>query len=151
MFQFVSSLIHFRKRHPILRKKHFLTDEDIVWHGHNHNHPEWKPHSRFIAFMLKDKHPLYVAFNADFHPAHVSLPTLTENQSWKQIVNTKESWDCHYLNELDQGPDIGLSLKWFPTPLLSLKPILEIKIDPIQVLEEAALLATFCCNIKGIS
>ena len=121
MFQFVSSLIDFRKRHPILRKKHFLKEEDIIWHGHTPNQPDWKPHSRFIAFTLNDDHLLYVAFNADFHPAQVSLPLLPEKQRWKQIINTKEAWDSHHLNANDDGPSIGPIVEMSPYSALIAK------------------------------
>jgi isoamylase len=114
MFQFVASLIRFRKRRPILRKKSFLKDEDIAWHGHIPNHPDWKIHSRFIAFTLKDEHTLYVAFNADFHPAQISLPPLPENQHWKQLVNTADSWDRYNLEKPEKGQNIGPSIKMAP-------------------------------------
>lgn len=121
MVQFVSSLIHFRKRHPILRKKHFLKDDDIDWHGHSPNHPDWKAHSRFIAFTLKEKQALYVAFNTDFHHAEVFLPHLQDNQQWKLIVNTEDPWECHNLDTPEKGIRLESSIKMAPHSALIAK------------------------------
>jgi isoamylase/glycogen operon protein len=112
--RFVSSLISFRKRHPVLRKKHFLKSDEIAWHGHIPDHPDWKSHSRFIAYSLNDEHPLYIAFNANFHHASVQLPSLSNNQKWKIIVNTAEPWDSHRLDSPEKASSIDFHIDMLP-------------------------------------
>lgn len=88
MFQFVSSLIAFRKELPDLRHTQFLTDGDVEWFTH------WDPSSRLVAFMLKGSPPLYIAFNAHFEPATIELPS----GNWHTLVNTSEDWLFHQKN-----------------------------------------------------
>jgi isoamylase len=124
MFHFVSSLIQFRKRHPVLRKTHFLKDDEITWHGHSPNHPDWKTRSRFIAFTLNDQQPLYIAFNTDFYPAQVYLPSLPENQNWRLVVNTIDPLDRHNFVAPEKGPILGLSIPMAPHSALVAKAVL---------------------------
>ncbi len=84
IFNFVSSLISFRKAHASLRHTRFLTNQDVDWHGIVPFHPDWN--SQFVALTLKPS--LYFAFNASPHPQTFSLPP----DSWKQIVNTAADW-----------------------------------------------------------
>jgi isoamylase/glycogen operon protein len=103
IFHFVSSLIAFRKTHHSLRRKRFLTDQDIQWHGMTPNHPNWSDESRFLAFTLKGTPSLYVAFNAYNHPVNITLP---HGAKWRQIVRTDEDWDAHYFHLLEKAPFI---------------------------------------------
>jgi len=101
---FVSSLIAFRKKYSLLQRKTFLTPADIDWHGHLPFHPDWSSASRFVAYTLKDaKTPLYVAFNAHFENAEISLPPAPLNKVWKQVVNTALPWK----NQALTSPELG--------------------------------------------
>ncbi|MBF8262605.1 MAG: glycogen debranching protein [Parachlamydiales bacterium] len=111
MQEFVTSLIRFRKSHPVFRKKWFLEDEDIEWHGHLPHRPDWKTHSRFIAFTLKSDTPIYAAFNADVREALVYLPPANK---WRLIVNTADCWDRHHLNEPQKGFPLNESIELLP-------------------------------------
>jgi isoamylase len=113
MFGFVSSLIAFRKRHPLLTKTKFLQENDIEWHGHQPHKPDWRPSSRFIAYTLKGQHPLYVAFNADHHPATIELPRLV-HQKWKILVDTHKPWSQHYLDQPGMAPSAEHSMTMAP-------------------------------------
>jgi isoamylase len=104
IFDFVSSLIHFRKKHPSLRYPHFLTDKEIEWHGTEPFSPNWDESSRFIAFTLKGEHPIYVAFNADYLSKKVHLPP---NIFWKKVVQTDQFWDQHHLKDPENGEPIS--------------------------------------------
>jgi pullulanase/glycogen debranching enzyme len=43
-----------------------------------------------VAFTLHDKkgHSIFVAFNANYMPAHVELPEPDKGKKWYSIVNT---------------------------------------------------------------
>ena len=122
MVRFVSALIAFRKKNPILRKTHFLKSNDIEWHGHMPLHPDWKVHSRFIAFTLNDEHhPIYAAFNADYHPARVILPGLSDGKKWHLLVNSAEPWDRQMIESPENGADPGPSIEMHPYSALLLQ------------------------------
>ncbi len=93
MLRFTRMLIAFRKRHPTLMRKHFLKNEDIIWHGKELNNPPWHdPLSRFLAFTLraleKDEEDLHVIFNMDEEEdVLVELPTLSSGR-WHLAINT---------------------------------------------------------------
>lgn len=98
ILNFVSQLIAFRKTLPL--KDGFLTDKDIEWHGVIPGHPDWNPSSRFVAFTLKGKRPVYVAFNASLQKQKVQLPP----NKWHLAVNTNESWEKNSLAAPNKGP-----------------------------------------------
>ncbi len=101
IFDYVSSLIRFRKEHPVLRQGHFLTDSDLDWHGLNPMNPDWSASSRFIAFSYKGKDPIYAAFNASFQTAQIALP---QNTKWRHLILTSEDWDRHHMADPLKGP-----------------------------------------------
>ena len=80
LLRFVRGLIAFRKGRPILKSSHFLTDEEIAWHGPRPHQPNWE--GRFVAYTLED---LYVAFNAQSEKQEITLP---DGKPWLRIVDT---------------------------------------------------------------
>lgn len=83
--KFNQLLIGYRKKLPHFRRESFLTKEDVIWHGHTPENPDWSVQSRFIAYELK--HPsgnLYIAFNAHFEPTKAQLP----NGKWNRLIDT---------------------------------------------------------------
>ena len=112
IFSFVSALIAFRNHHPSLHHPHFLSSEEIEWHGATPFQPDWGKGSRLIAFTTKEKHPLYVAFNASAQSVKITLPPHVQ---WHKVVNTAEDWSQHSL--LD--PDRGVLISSFDLPSYS--------------------------------
>ena len=100
IFDFVSSLIAFRKNHPIFWNTHFLTEKEIEWHGEKPLQPQWDGVGRLIAFTLKGEFPIYVAFNGDDAPHQVELP---QEILWKEIVRTENSWETHHFKAPEKG------------------------------------------------
>lgn len=91
LFSFCKDLIAFRKKNSrLFCRKKFLTDKEISWHGASPLKPDWQASSRFVAFTLHDKkgHSIFVAFNANYMPAHVELPEPDKGKKWYSIVNT---------------------------------------------------------------
>ena len=88
IFHFVSKLIQFRKKHPQLRKTHFLTSDDIHWHSSQPFQTDWSHTSHFVAFTLKGDKEIFVAFNAGHKPAPITLPS----NSWRLVIRTDQDW-----------------------------------------------------------
>lgn len=85
-FHFFQGMIALRKNNPILRRTDFLKKEDIDWHGNEPFKPNWDVKNRFVAYTLKDPagRSLYIAFNANFQKAHITLPP----GHWQRILDT---------------------------------------------------------------
>jgi len=84
-------LVQFRKKNPLLRRKEFLKESDVEWHGFIPKKPNWGPENRFLAYTLHDStkgQPLYIAFNAHFEPVHVQLPPPPQGKKWYRIMDT---------------------------------------------------------------
>lgn len=92
-YQFFKGLLKFRQNEPLLKRKGFLKDDDIEWHGVLPCKPNWDKDDRFIAFTLIDEregNDLYVAFNASNVDLDITFPERREAKSWYWIANTAE-------------------------------------------------------------
>lgn len=92
-YRFYRLMIDFRKRHSILKRSSFLTDQDVQWHGLQLNIPKWDEDEDFVAFTLRDhehQESLYIAFNAGDRNLSVELPKNEEGISWYWVVNTSK-------------------------------------------------------------
>ena len=78
MLRFTREVIAFRKRHPCLMRKYFLTGRkrngrnmpDVAWHGTKLSHPPWNdPDARYLAFTLsaleENEEDLHIMINMD--------------------------------------------------------------------------------------
>ena len=110
IFDFTAGLISFRKAHSQFRQNRFLTDKDIEWHGTQPLHPDWSPANRFVACTLKGKPSVYFAFNADFSPKQIALPT----GKWKEAARTERPWKEQYLKEPLKGPLLPATVELIP-------------------------------------
>jgi isoamylase len=107
IFAFTAALIAFRKKNACFRRTKFLTDQDITWHGHTPHTPNWSSTSRFIAFVQES---FYVAFNADYHPADITLP----EGLWHVLINTEKNWDEQPLVQREQNNPIAQTFTMQP-------------------------------------
>ncbi|NGX60036.1 MAG: hypothetical protein KR126chlam3_01198 [Chlamydiae bacterium] len=104
---FFQNLLNLRKKFSFLQRKKFLTEKDITWHGLKPNTPDWG--SRLIAYTLHgDEEDLFIAFNAHFEPALLSLPP--SEKKWKRLVDTF----------LENPPEEQLDREYFLHPHSSL-------------------------------
>lgn len=75
-----------RHAHPELRRKAYVNDNDVQWHGEAAFKPDWSDSSRLVAYTLKKAAPqaggLYVAFNSGHTPRVVELPHWP-GRAWK--------------------------------------------------------------------
>lgn len=118
-FQFCKKLIFFRKKHPLLRRAHFLTEEDITWHGYQ-GAPNWSEKSRFLAYTLidqKKQEDLFIAFNASHEPVSVTLP-LCKGRAWQLICDTAKTPPFDFYEE--EGPTLDFSTPYTMTPYSAL-------------------------------
>ena len=105
LVRFVSRLIEFRLRHPVLRNRWHPTGADTVgsgypdlsWHGQAAWNPDWSDASRSLAFMLCGAHGrggaepddyVYVALNSHWDAHGFELPGLPEGIAWHVFANT---------------------------------------------------------------
>ncbi len=116
MLRFVRGLIAFRKRHPCLRHRRFLTGErgsaqrlpEIRWHGAQLNAPAWQdPQARVLAFTLgavaKGEEDLHIVLNLSEDPVAAELPVL-EGYRWAVAIDTAQSAPADVRNRSEQPP-----------------------------------------------
>jgi len=114
--RFVTMLIALRKRHPVLRRRTFLTGEgpepDIHWHGVKPNKPDFAPWSRTLALAYDGRRcdrervvdrDLYIAFNAYHEPLEFVIPQSPTGRKWRRAIDTARP-SPHDIVGLDQGP-----------------------------------------------
>ena len=97
--EFVSALIEFRKKNPLLRYTRFLTSKDVDWHT-----PDWS--GKLVAYLLKPS--IYIAFNSSDQTAQVTLPP----GRWHLRVNSSQPWQEHSLRKL--GPILPAQVELAP-------------------------------------
>ncbi len=109
VFEYFCNIIHFRKKHELLRREHFLLQDsrgEITWHGVESDYPDWAYYSRTIAFMLhadigegapKDQ-DIYVAINGYQETLTFKLPELKKGK-WHRVVDTGRDWPNDFLTE----------------------------------------------------
>jgi len=89
---FVKRLIALRAAHASLRRDRFLTDEDIQWHGQRPGQPDFGPHARCLAWLLKGVQPgdahLYAALNTSDTALAFELPTARPGLEWRLVLDT---------------------------------------------------------------
>lgn len=101
MLRFVREMIAFRKRHPSLMRRRFLSGArkhggdrfpDIQWHGQRLNEPKWDdPESRVLAFTLaartEGEEDIHALLNMSAAPCEFELPRLAD-RGWYLAVDT---------------------------------------------------------------
>jgi isoamylase len=116
-YRFYKGLIHFRKKHSLLKSPFFLTSTEIEWHGIDPYKPNWDAPEQFLAFLLKDpecKNDLYVAFNAQDKAVTVHLPKISKDSRWHMIVNSAAQSPDDFFEE-DMAPLLTTSAWRLPS------------------------------------
>lgn len=89
--RFHKLMVQFRLKNSLLRRREFLKNTDVSWHGHTPDIVNWSRENRFLAYTLHDtvhSKSLYIAFNAQFQSAHIQLPEPPKGKKWYRIVDT---------------------------------------------------------------
>ena len=91
LISFVSKLIDFRKKQPLLHANYYYNKKEIFWHGKEPNAPDWSAKNRFVAcslFDIKLGDELYIAFNSSPESLKVRLPVSLEGHRWQKVIDT---------------------------------------------------------------
>ncbi|NCC53156.1 MAG: glycogen debranching enzyme, partial [Spartobacteria bacterium] len=105
LFEFVKTLIAFRKAQPALRRDYFLNDQthgdsqpDVLWFGPTKTDIDWD-HGKSIACFLSGNidhntprvdDDLFIIFNASEHP-RAFMPIPSEESSWSLALTTQDT------------------------------------------------------------
>ena len=115
MLRFVRRMIAFRKRHPSLMRRQFLTGRrlegmplpDVTWHGVRLNEPNWSdPDGQFLAYMLgrtvRGEADLHILLNMSEGTVDAELPVL--DGSWSRAIDTGRDFPEEISKPSDQPP-----------------------------------------------
>lgn len=101
MLRFVTQMIAFRRRHPSLMRKTFLTGKpgggrlpDVAWHGRRLNEPLWgDPDARVLAYTLggltEAEEDLHIMLNMSENPVDMEVPKIA-GLRWYRAVDTSQ-------------------------------------------------------------
>jgi isoamylase len=116
MLRFTQGLIALRKRHPSLRRRHFLSGDcprhggapDICWYSPDLDEPAWDdPEARELAFTLAGRVPgepaLHVMLNMADGPRGFRLPPPPAGH-WRLLVDTAAETPEDLPDPAGQGP-----------------------------------------------
>ncbi len=125
MLNFCKKMISFRKRHPSLQRRHFLTGKpngknglripDITWHGRRLYRPEWgDPDLRLLAFTLAGTSPdeEHIHGIINMNPEEeflLDLPELPGPGRWFRVIDTSMKPPEEILAEDQREPISGWS------------------------------------------
>jgi glycogen operon protein len=102
LFRFTRRLIAFRRAHPVLRRRTFLTgagtaaapQPDVGWHGLRLGEPDWGPQARTLAMHLAGAHApvldcdIYLAVNNGPEAVLFDLPRPPRGTRWLRLIDT---------------------------------------------------------------
>jgi isoamylase len=90
-------MIQFRMRHPALRRRDFLNNDAVTWHGARPLHPDWTAESKLVSFTLNGQRTgretdcdIYVIVNGSETPISVTAPAVPNGGIWRRVVDTAE-------------------------------------------------------------
>jgi glycogen operon protein len=108
--RFAREMIALRKRHPALRRRHFLRPGEVRWHGTRPNEPDFTAASRTLALTLDGRctgreadRDFYLAFNAWKEAVRFTVPPAPQGKPWRRAVDTALAPPLDVVG-LDEGP-----------------------------------------------
>lgn len=98
ILRFTREMIAFRKRHPVLRREKFRSEESghqgVQWHGTKIDRPDWGYHSHSLALLLEGKadgdDDIYLAINAYWKPLVFEIPPAPSGRLWHLLADTSQ-------------------------------------------------------------
>ncbi len=121
IFRFCSSLIAFRKRHPVFRRSNFFTGKtvaseespDIKWYEHDGSEPMWNEDVLTLSCFINglssmvngdDKdNDFFIIINGSDEHVRFTIPESSQGKQWFEAVNTARS-DPHDIYEPGTEP-----------------------------------------------
>jgi len=92
--RFTSSMIAFRRAHPVLSREQFYTDAEIQWFSSQRGSPNWADSKcKALACLIHEdgEDRLYLMFNAGTEETDFGLPALPPGYRWRLAVDTSRS------------------------------------------------------------
>jgi glycogen operon protein len=93
--RFMRELIALRKRHSALRRRTYLREGDVIWHGVQPLKPDFTGMSRTLALVLDGRRTgrepdrdFYMAFNAWREAVPFIIPPAPQGRPWRRAIDT---------------------------------------------------------------
>jgi glycogen operon protein len=93
--RFTRLLSGFRRRIPALRRREFLGEGDVVWHGAEPGMPDFSPESQLLAFALdgvrtaREAGPdIFILMWAGRAPMTFLVPPSPTGRAWRRVIDT---------------------------------------------------------------
>jgi len=129
--RFVREMIALRKRHPALRRRDWLRDPDVIWHGVIPYKPDFSPWSRSLALVLDGRRTgrerdrdIYMVFNAWIGTLNFRIPPAPQGRPWHRVVDTALDPPKDIVG-LDEGPRIEVGSTYPVVPFSTVVLIAE--------------------------
>ena len=117
MFEFAKYMIHFRHKHPVIRKDIKQAScgfPHVSQHGNTPWYDEFTRDSKVVCTMFagydeeKEKDDIvYMAINSYWEPEEITLPNLPEGMNWRLAVDTATGKNKVYTYEDAKMPKVG--------------------------------------------
>lgn len=119
LLRFFRKIIALRRRHPVFRRRRFLTGgdsngdgyRDVSWQGSDADRPDWSEDARALAFLLDGSEldggerddDFFVILNADRKERRFALPQAPAGSRWFRIIDTSLPSPEEILDEDEAG------------------------------------------------
>ena len=90
IFEFVRSLISFRRLNPVLGREEFYQMKDVSWFEASGESPCWNdPHEKTLGCVITaPEGSLCLLFNAGLRPAEFTVPQAPDHHYWQMLFDT---------------------------------------------------------------
>ena len=123
LIRFARIMIHFRRSHPVLRRRGFFeSGKGVVWLGDGENGPDWSDDARWLAFLLDGgdvRGPdgsrdadIAVLANASEDWRHFTVPD--RGGEWRKVVDTSRPPPDDACESPELAPVVGRRQDRFP-------------------------------------
>jgi glycogen operon protein len=121
--RFSREMIALRKRHPALRRRTYLTQGDVIWHGTRPGNPDFSPTSRTLALVLDGRRTgrepdcdFYMAFNPCKEPVTFLVPPAPQGRPWLRVVDTALAAPLDVVSPEEEGPVVEVGSRYALAP-----------------------------------
>ena len=116
--RFVRETIALRKRHPILRRRRFFSNGDVIWHGVEPFKPDFSFHVKTVALTLDGRktgrepdRDFYMAFNSWRDVVKFTIPPSPGGKRWRRAIDTALASPLDIVHP-DEGPVVAFGSEY---------------------------------------
>jgi glycogen operon protein len=120
--RFAREMIALRRRHPALRRRTYLREGDVLWHGVEPYKPDFTWHSHTVALVLDGtrtgREPdtdLYIVFNAWREALNFIVPRAPQGRPWRRVVDTALAPPLDIVGP-GEGPQVAVGVAYPVAP-----------------------------------